>query len=155
MAGQDNTSAANQWNMYLAQQARVSNWVSDTLQQSHAYSNPFVLSPTFRDRSLPDEPDDTPSSRSRNRTEPHFRFVSTLRDPIYPSYSRPPLGQFYPPPPAAPPTPRPRVSTSPEVIYHNEFERAEVVENPFRAPEGSSSTHMNTLTQVSLTYSAH
>lgn len=42
---------------YLAQQARVSNWVSDTVQQSHAYSNPFVLSPTLRDRTFYDQPD--------------------------------------------------------------------------------------------------
>ncbi|KAH0828090.1 hypothetical protein J3R83DRAFT_3749 [Lanmaoa asiatica] len=41
---------------YVAQQARVSNWVDDTLQQAHAYSNPFVLSPTLRDRSFYDEP---------------------------------------------------------------------------------------------------
>lgn len=67
---------------YLAQQARVSNWVSDTLQQSHAYSNPFVLSPTLRDRTFYDGPEDhrTPhhdqwsngSSRpSRSRSKSH------------------------------------------------------------------------------------
>ena len=43
---------------YIAQQARVSNWVDDTLQQAHAYSNPFVLSPTLRDRSFYDQPAD-------------------------------------------------------------------------------------------------
>ncbi|KIJ18517.1 hypothetical protein PAXINDRAFT_8765 [Paxillus involutus ATCC 200175] len=42
---------------YIAQQTRVSNWVTDTLQQSHAYRDPFVLSPTLRDRAFYDEPD--------------------------------------------------------------------------------------------------
>lgn len=54
---------------YMAQQTRVSNWVSDTLQQSHSYSNPFVLSPTLRDRSFYDESDNRtvrpPPSRSK------------------------------------------------------------------------------------------
>ncbi|KAG2122823.1 hypothetical protein BD769DRAFT_1472941 [Suillus cothurnatus] len=44
------------WEHYVAQQARVSNWVSQTTAQSHCYSNPFVMSPTMRDRSFYDEP---------------------------------------------------------------------------------------------------
>ncbi|KAF9241804.1 hypothetical protein BU15DRAFT_73149 [Melanogaster broomeanus] len=42
---------------YMAQQTRVSNWISDTYKQSRSYSNPFVLSPTLRDRSFYDESD--------------------------------------------------------------------------------------------------
>ncbi|KIJ68038.1 hypothetical protein HYDPIDRAFT_107633 [Hydnomerulius pinastri MD-312] len=42
---------------YIAQQTRVSNWVDHTTQQAHAYSNPFVLSPTLRDRAFYDESD--------------------------------------------------------------------------------------------------
>ena len=49
---------------YIAQQTRVSNWVNDTVQQSHAYANPFVLSPTLRDRSFYDGPHDPPHHRS-------------------------------------------------------------------------------------------
>ncbi|KAG9316869.1 hypothetical protein JVU11DRAFT_2945 [Chiua virens] len=45
---------------YMAQQSRVSNWVHDTCSQSHAYSNPFILSPTHRDRSFYDQSDDSP-----------------------------------------------------------------------------------------------
>ncbi|KAG2154445.1 uncharacterized protein EDB93DRAFT_1132324 [Suillus bovinus] len=44
------------WEHYRAQQARVSNWVSQTTAQAHSYSNPFVMSPTLRDRSFYDEP---------------------------------------------------------------------------------------------------
>lgn len=43
------------WEHYLAQQARVSNWVSQTTAQAHSYSNPFVMSPTLRDRSFYDD----------------------------------------------------------------------------------------------------
>lgn len=44
------------WEHYVAQQARVSNWVSQTTAQAHSYSNPFTMSPTMRDRSFYDEP---------------------------------------------------------------------------------------------------
>ncbi|KAG1889948.1 hypothetical protein F4604DRAFT_640516 [Suillus subluteus] len=44
------------WEHHVAQQARVSNWVSQTTAQAHCYSNPFVMSPTMRDRSFYDEP---------------------------------------------------------------------------------------------------
>ncbi|KIK37408.1 hypothetical protein CY34DRAFT_460698 [Suillus luteus UH-Slu-Lm8-n1] len=44
------------WEHYAAQQARVSNWVSQTTAQAHSYSNPFTMSPTMRDRSFYDEP---------------------------------------------------------------------------------------------------
>ncbi|KAG2341092.1 hypothetical protein BDR05DRAFT_965977 [Suillus weaverae] len=43
------------WEHHVAQQARVSNWVSQTTAQAHSYSNPFVMSPTMRDRSFYDE----------------------------------------------------------------------------------------------------
>ncbi|KAF9227121.1 hypothetical protein BS17DRAFT_806371 [Gyrodon lividus] len=61
---------------YIAQQTRVTNWVTDTLQQSHAYSNPFVLSPTLRDRAFYDEPDDrttipVSSRQVHPRSKPH------------------------------------------------------------------------------------
>ncbi|KAF8549666.1 hypothetical protein OG21DRAFT_1525658 [Imleria badia] len=76
---------------YIAQQTRVSNWVDDTLQQSHSYSNPFVLSPTLRDRSFYDHSDNHPPhhdqwstgssrpSRSRSRSYvDHAQYDRTL-----------------------------------------------------------------------------
>lgn len=131
---------------YLAQQARVSNWVDDTVQQSHAFANPFVLSPTHRDRSFYDEPDpgslphhyqhhpDQWSSSSRPSRErsrsyadhnhydraPHSRHRTQ-------SYSRPAAAQrdvypsqsyMYPQPHAAVArTPAPRTHTSPPHSY--------------------------------------
>ncbi|KAG1751285.1 uncharacterized protein EDB91DRAFT_597781 [Suillus paluster] len=75
------------WEHYVAQQARVSNWVSQTSNQAHAYSNPFLLSPTLRDRSFYDEQDrrrqrPVPTrSKSRNlppaRQEEPYRHISS------------------------------------------------------------------------------
>ncbi|KAG0707039.1 hypothetical protein DFH29DRAFT_73360 [Suillus ampliporus] len=75
------------WERYAAQQARVSNWVSQTSTQAHSYSNPFALSPTMRDRTFYDEPDrrrqrPVPSrSMSRNlppaRQEEPYRHTSS------------------------------------------------------------------------------
>ncbi|KAI9571644.1 hypothetical protein HD554DRAFT_1800783 [Boletus coccyginus] len=48
------------YDRYIFRQTRVSSWVDDTNQQAHAYSNPFIPSPTLRDRSLYDDPDDHP-----------------------------------------------------------------------------------------------
>jgi hypothetical protein len=64
----------------MAQQTRVSNWVHDTVQQSHAYSNPFVLSPTLRDRAFYDQPDDDDGYAPRH----HDQWSSSSR----PSRSR-------------------------------------------------------------------
>lgn len=64
------------WENHLAQQARVSNWVSQTTAQAHSYSNPFLLSPTLRDRSFY-EPDGRrqrpPPSRSMTVNMPPAR----------------------------------------------------------------------------------
>jgi hypothetical protein len=129
----------------MAQQTRVSNWVSDTRQQAHAYSNPFALSPALRDRTFYDEPEDgapphhdqwsmgsSQPSRSRSRsyvdhahndrtqpsrhrTQSQSRSASTLREPIYPSHG--PQHYTYPQPHVVARTPGPRTHTSPPNNY--------------------------------------
>ncbi|KAJ8583321.1 hypothetical protein M405DRAFT_828853 [Rhizopogon salebrosus TDB-379] len=65
------------WERHMAQQARVSNWVSHTTAQAHAYANPFELSPSMRDRSFYDDPhgrsQHPPPNRPRAFNPPHTR----------------------------------------------------------------------------------
>ncbi|KAG8214147.1 hypothetical protein J3R82DRAFT_10913 [Butyriboletus roseoflavus] len=61
---------------HLAQQARVSNWVNHTLQQAQ-FSNPFVLSPTLRDRAFYDEPEDTLPPHNRYNTYDQWSMSSS------------------------------------------------------------------------------
>lgn len=135
------------YDRYIAQQTRVSNWVDDTLQQAHAYSNPFVLSPTLRDRSFYDGPsDDYPprhhDQRSNGSSRPSRARTRSYADQVYrdrtppsrhraQSHSRststpreliyPSHGQqhhIYPQPHAISRTPGPRTHTSPPHNYH-------------------------------------
>ncbi|OJA16299.1 hypothetical protein AZE42_03375 [Rhizopogon vesiculosus] len=77
------------WEHYVAQQARVAGWVSQTTAQAHAYSDPLTPSPSLRDRSFYDEPDGKPQrpSPSRSNTfmrqEEHHRHMSSR-----PTYDR-------------------------------------------------------------------
>jgi len=61
----------------MAQQTRVSNWVSHTTAQAHAYANPFEQSPSMRDCSFYDEANGRlqhpPPNRSRAFNPPHTR----------------------------------------------------------------------------------
>lgn len=130
---------------YLAQQTRVSNWVHDTVKQSHSYADPFVLSPNLRDRSFYDQPDDHPSSLassrpsrtrsrsyvdhyydranpSRHRSQSHSRSASTPRD-LYA-----PRGHVYPQTHAVGRTPAPHVS--PPHNYQHQPSRQPYVTQP-------------------------
>ncbi|KAI6021548.1 hypothetical protein BKA83DRAFT_677823 [Pisolithus microcarpus] len=85
---------------YIAQQHRVSNWVHDT--NKHKWSNPYVLSPTPRDRTFYNNPDgeDTvivPRSKGpiRSRTLRSYESTSSSSRPSH-SYTRLPT---YPDPP--------------------------------------------------------
>lgn len=74
----------------MAQQARVSKWVSHTTAQAHAYSDPFTLSPSLRDRSFYDEPDGNPRRPVPNRS--HTFNLPPARQEVHPRHisSRPP-----------------------------------------------------------------
>jgi len=68
---------------YIVQQARVSNWVDDTLQQAHAWSNPFVLSPIPRDRSFCDGPsNDYPRRHDQRATHPSNERTANVEQTI-------------------------------------------------------------------------
>lgn len=73
---------------YLAQQTRVSNWVHDTVKQSHSYADPFVLSPNLRDRSFYDQPDDHPSSLASSRAAGPRQSTSAAYVPSHPPLPR-------------------------------------------------------------------
>ncbi|KAI6033266.1 hypothetical protein F5J12DRAFT_205364 [Pisolithus orientalis] len=85
---------------YVAQQTRVSSWVRDT--NKHKWSNPYILSPTPRDRTFYDSPDDDdtvvlPRTKGhvRSRTLRSYESTSSSSRPSY-SYTRLPT---YPDPP--------------------------------------------------------
>ncbi|KAF8134393.1 hypothetical protein EV363DRAFT_890877 [Boletus edulis] len=129
---------------YIAQQTRVSNWVNDTVQQAHSYSNPFVLSPTLRDRTFynhPEEDDNPPRhqdqwsmgssrpSRSRSRSYvDHAQYdraaPSRHRTQSHLRSSSTPRDIFYKPHGSQhhnhpqPHVSQPRIQTSPPRNYH-------------------------------------
>ncbi|KAH7925618.1 hypothetical protein BV22DRAFT_1104821 [Leucogyrophana mollusca] len=74
---------------YIATQSRVSNWVSNTTQQSHQYSNPFVLSPSQATRS-PDQLYPSSSSSSYIRPAPTRSKTLPHRDAPYQPTGPPP-----------------------------------------------------------------
>ncbi|EGO04125.1 hypothetical protein SERLA73DRAFT_165614 [Serpula lacrymans var. lacrymans S7.3] len=76
---------------YMATHNRVSNWVSNTTQHAHKYSNPFVPSPFLSSRPLHDQASDVSTYRPtpiRSTTLPH-------RDPSDQPFSRPSRSRSY------------------------------------------------------------